>query len=200
MPGQAQYSVTRVRRAQEALAEVAPRAAPQSAPASTPILNSRSGPARSCRRLPGFPFGKRATTSRRRQRWDGIVEASGQLKTVAISLHKIANDIRFLGCGPARRFGRNQRAGGAAGQQHHAGQSQPGDFGVGDPGRGPTLWATTRRVAAGRRRRIFRTEHHDAVGRVQPLAVGFAAGHFSVQFRRPVRGRNHGDGYPGRRW
>jgi fumarate hydratase class II len=34
-----------------------------------------------------------------------VVEASGQLKTIAISLHKIANDIRFLGCGPRAGFG-----------------------------------------------------------------------------------------------
>ena len=31
---------------------------------------------------------------------DGIVEASGALKTVAVSLTKIANDIRFMGSGP----------------------------------------------------------------------------------------------------
>jgi len=31
---------------------------------------------------------------------DGIVEASGTLKTVAVSLTKIANDIRYLGSGP----------------------------------------------------------------------------------------------------
>jgi fumarate hydratase class II len=31
---------------------------------------------------------------------DGIVEASGTLKTVAVSLTKVANDIRFLGSGP----------------------------------------------------------------------------------------------------
>src|SRR5438046_642749 len=31
---------------------------------------------------------------------DGIVETSGALKTVAVSLTKIANDIRFLGSGP----------------------------------------------------------------------------------------------------
>ena len=31
---------------------------------------------------------------------DGLVEASGALKTVAVSLTKIANDLRFLGSGP----------------------------------------------------------------------------------------------------
>ena len=31
---------------------------------------------------------------------DAIVEASGALNTVAVSLYKIANDIRYLGSGP----------------------------------------------------------------------------------------------------
>ncbi len=31
---------------------------------------------------------------------DGVVEVSGQLKTIAVSLFKIANDIRWLGSGP----------------------------------------------------------------------------------------------------
>src|SRR5690606_4699753 len=31
---------------------------------------------------------------------DGIVEASGQLKTIAISLSRIANDLRWLASGP----------------------------------------------------------------------------------------------------
>ena len=36
---------------------------------------------------------------------DGIVEASGALKTVAVSLMKIANDIRWLGSGPRAGIG-----------------------------------------------------------------------------------------------
>src|SRR5918992_1404007 len=36
---------------------------------------------------------------------DAIVEASGELRTIAISLHKIANDIRFLACGPRAGIG-----------------------------------------------------------------------------------------------
>src|SRR6202012_3916600 len=31
---------------------------------------------------------------------DGLVQASGQLKTIAVSLFKIANDLRWLGSGP----------------------------------------------------------------------------------------------------
>ena len=36
---------------------------------------------------------------------DALVEASGELKTVAISLHKIANDIRFIASGPRAGLG-----------------------------------------------------------------------------------------------
>jgi fumarate hydratase class II len=36
---------------------------------------------------------------------DGVVEASGQLKTIAVSLTKIANDIRLLGSGPRSGLG-----------------------------------------------------------------------------------------------
>jgi fumarate hydratase class II len=36
---------------------------------------------------------------------DAIVEASGELRAIAISLHKIANDIRFMACGPRAGLG-----------------------------------------------------------------------------------------------
>ena len=36
---------------------------------------------------------------------DAVVEASGVLRTVAVSLYKIANDIRWLGSGPRAGFG-----------------------------------------------------------------------------------------------
>jgi fumarate hydratase class II len=36
---------------------------------------------------------------------DGIVEASGQLKAIAVSLTKIANDVRWLGSGPRNGLG-----------------------------------------------------------------------------------------------
>jgi fumarate hydratase class II len=36
---------------------------------------------------------------------DGVVEAFGQLKTIAVSLFKIANDIRWLGSGPRNGLG-----------------------------------------------------------------------------------------------
>ena len=36
---------------------------------------------------------------------DGVVETSGVLRTVALSMHKIANDIRWLGSGPRAGIG-----------------------------------------------------------------------------------------------
>ncbi|MCT2587521.1 class II fumarate hydratase [Actinophytocola gossypii] len=36
---------------------------------------------------------------------DGVVEVSGQLRTLAVSLHKIANDVRWLGSGPRTGLG-----------------------------------------------------------------------------------------------
>src|SRR5207244_11555566 len=39
---------------------------------------------------------------------DGLVEASGALKTVAVSLTKIANDLRFMGSGPRAGLGEIQ--------------------------------------------------------------------------------------------
>jgi fumarate hydratase class II len=36
---------------------------------------------------------------------DAVVEASGSLKTIAVSLMKVGNDIRFMGCGPRAGIG-----------------------------------------------------------------------------------------------
>ncbi len=54
------------------------------------ILSQETGLAISA---PADPFEAQAAR-------DGIVEVSGALKTVAVSLTKVANDIRFLGSGP----------------------------------------------------------------------------------------------------
>ena len=43
---------------------------------------------------------RRATTSRRRAPRDALVETSGELRTLAVSLVKIANDLRWMGSGP----------------------------------------------------------------------------------------------------
>ena len=58
---------------------------------------------------------------------DGLVQASGQLKTIAVSLTKIANDLRWLAQRPALRHRRNPASRDAARQLHHARQGQPRD-------------------------------------------------------------------------
>ena len=58
---------------------------------------------------------------------DAAVELSGQLKTIAVSLMKIANDLRWMNSGPIAGFWRDCVACVAAGQQHHAGQDQSRD-------------------------------------------------------------------------
>ncbi len=48
----------------------------------------------------GFPFTEAADHFEAQGAKDAVVMASGVLKTIAVSLFKIANDIRFLGSGP----------------------------------------------------------------------------------------------------
>jgi fumarate hydratase class II len=50
--------------------------------------------------LTGIDFIEAANHFESQHAKDGFVEASGLLKTIAVSLGKIANDIRFLGSGP----------------------------------------------------------------------------------------------------
>lgn len=51
-----------------------------------------------------LPFREAANHFEAQGARDGVVEASGQLKTIAASLMKIANDIRWLGSGPRTGF------------------------------------------------------------------------------------------------
>ena len=102
--GQAEYSVARARRAQDALAEVALGGTAVGTGVNTHPEFSR----RTCARLSeitGVSIRETGNHFQAQSALDGIVEASGQLKTMAISLHKIANDIRFLGCGPRAGLG-----------------------------------------------------------------------------------------------
>ncbi|MBI2336020.1 MAG: class II fumarate hydratase [Deltaproteobacteria bacterium] len=50
--------------------------------------------------LTGLPFKSAPNKFEALASHDAMVEASGVLKVLAVSLHKIANDIRFLGSGP----------------------------------------------------------------------------------------------------
>jgi fumarate hydratase, class II len=67
-------------------------------------LNTHPAFAERVRRLlteeTGLPVGPPADPFEAQAARDGLVEASGALKTVAVSLTKIANDLRLLGSGP----------------------------------------------------------------------------------------------------
>ncbi len=113
---------------------------------------------------------------------DTAVELSGQLRTLAVSLMKIANDLRWMNSGPLAGLARNRAARAAAGQQHHAGQGQPGRPRGGRDGCGPgdrqrrddhDRWAVGQ----------FPAERDAAGDRVQPAAEHRAAG------RRVARAR-----------
>ncbi|HSQ37799.1 MAG TPA: class II fumarate hydratase [Acidimicrobiia bacterium] len=53
----------------------------------------------------GYPFREAADHFEAQAARDGVVEASGALKTVAVSLYKIANDLRWLASGPSGGIG-----------------------------------------------------------------------------------------------
>jgi len=72
-------------------------------------LNAREGwdkvVAANMGRITGLPFVTAPNKFEALAAHDAVVEMSGALKTVAASLFKIANDIRFLGSGPRCGFG-----------------------------------------------------------------------------------------------
>ncbi len=68
---------------------------------------------------------------------DTLVELSGVLNVIAVSLTKIANDIRLLGSGPRCGLGELEAARERAGQLDHAGQGQPDPVREPDHGRRP---------------------------------------------------------------
>ena len=97
---------------------------------------------------------------------DGLVEASGALKTVAVSLTKIANDLRFLGSGP--------RAGLAeiALPELQKGSSiMPGKV-------NPVIPEVVTQVAA------------QVIGNDQAITIGGMNGHFELNVYVPVMARN----------
>ena len=97
--GQAENSLLRLGRTQEALAEVALGGTA----VGTGVNTHPEFAARTCQLLSeitGVHIRETGNHFQAQATLDALVEASGILKTVAISLHKIANDIRFMACGP----------------------------------------------------------------------------------------------------
>jgi len=102
--GQAENSIKRLRRAQEALAEVALGGTAVGTGVNThPEFSQRA--CKMISDISGVTVRETTNHFQAQSTLDALVEASGQLRTVAISLHKIANDIRFIGSGPRAGLG-----------------------------------------------------------------------------------------------
>ncbi|CAI8013525.1 Fumarate hydratase class II [Geodia barretti] len=112
--GQAENGIRRLRRAQDALAEVALGGTA----VGTGVNTHPEFSARTCQTLSevaGVSVRETDNHFQAQSTLDAVVEASGELKTIAVSLHKIANDIRFIACGPRAGLGEITRPRGAAG-------------------------------------------------------------------------------------
>jgi fumarate hydratase, class II len=97
---------------------------------------------------------------------DGLVEASGALKTVAVSLTKVANDLRFMGSGP--------RAGLA---EIYLPELQKGSSIM--PGKvNPVMTEVMTQVAA------------QVIGNDAAIAIGGMQGHFELNVFIPLMARN----------
>lgn len=97
---------------------------------------------------------------------DGLVEFSAAMRGVAISLNKIANDIRWMGSGPLTGLG-----------EIHLPDLQPGSSIM--PGKvNPVLCETATQVAA------------QVIGNDAAVAFGGANGHFELNVFIPVMARN----------
>jgi fumarate hydratase, class II len=114
----------------------------------------------------GLPVGPPADPFEAQAARDGLVEASGALKTVAVSLTKIANDLRFLGSGP--------RAGLA---EIFLPELQKGSSIM--PGKvNPVIPEVVTQVAA------------QVIGNDAAIAIGGMQGHFELNVFVPLMARN----------
>ena len=97
---------------------------------------------------------------------DGLVEASGALRTIAVSLNKIANDLRWMGSGPRAGLG-----------EINLPDLQPGSSIM--PGKvNPVLCEATTMVCA------------QVIGNDAAVAFAGASGNFELNVMLPVMARN----------
>jgi fumarate hydratase class II len=97
---------------------------------------------------------------------DGLVEASGQLRTIAVGLYKIANDIRWMGSGPRAGL-----------RELHLPDLQPGSSIM--PGKvNPVVAEAVRQVGA------------QVIGNDAAVAFAGSQGDFELNVMLPVMARN----------
>jgi len=117
-------------------------------------------------RATGLPFTEARDHFEAQGARDGLVELSGQLRTIAVSLTKVANDLRWMGSGPRAGLG-----------EINLPDLQPGSSIM--PGKvNPVLPEATLMVCA------------QVVGNDAAVAWGGAAGNFELNVMLPMIGRN----------
>jgi fumarate hydratase class II len=117
-------------------------------------------------RLTGFPFQEARDHFEAQSGKDAIVEASGALKTIAVSLTKIANDIRWLASGPRCGIGEIQLP-----------ETQPGSSIM--PGKvNPVIAESVLMVAA------------QVIGNDAAITIGGQSGVFELNVMMPVMAHN----------
>ena len=113
-------------------------------------------------RLTGLPFVSAANKFEALAAHDAIVESHGALKTVAVSLMKIANDIRMLSSGPRSGIG-----------EIHIPDNEPGSSIM--PGKvNPTQCEALTMIAA------------QVMGNDVAISIGGATGHFELNVFKPM--------------
>jgi fumarate hydratase, class II len=117
-------------------------------------------------RRTGLPLTEAADHFEAQGARDGLVELSGQLKTIAVSLTKICNDLRWMGSGPRAGLGEIQLP-----------DLQPGSSIM--PGKvNPVICEATLMVAA------------QVIGNDAAITAGGAAGNFELNVMLPMIARN----------
>ncbi len=135
---------------------------------------------------------RRSTRSRRRRNRDALVELSGALKVVAVSLTKIANDLALMGSGPRTGLGELFLPELQKGSSIMPGKVNP----VIPRGRAPGRGAGDRQRHRDHDRRHagqLRAERPHPADRAQPARVDRAARRGEHAARREVRRRHRGE-------
>ena len=159
--GQIERGIERLRRAERELGEVALGGTA----VGTGVNTHPEFAARVCARLSdmlGVEVRETTNHFQSQSTLDNVVEASGSLKTVAVSLMKICNDIRWLGSGPRGGIGEIELP-----------EVQPGSSIM--PGKvNPVIPESVCQVAA------------HVIGNDATIAVGGQSGNFEINVMMPV--------------
>ena len=163
--GQLERGISRLRHAQEQLSEVALGGTA----VGTGVNTHPEFAARVCAKLTdmlGIPVRETDNHFQAQSTLDSVVQASGALKTVAVSLMKIANDIRWLGSGPRGGIGEIELP-----------EVQPGSSIM--PGKvNPVIPESVCQVAA------------QVIGNDTTIAVAGQSGNFEINVMMPVAAYN----------